>query len=173
MSRSCHSINATLEFGRTVIAPLISLFAVWNDYTETSKIDIRRLNGTIQQLNEIGIPKIVVMGPAPKWDISLPYNLAKIYQQDFSHKIPARTTIGLDPSSEKIDGVLQRQLEGQKNVKYFSSFKAFCDQQGCLTRTSDDPKSLTTYDHGHLTTTGAKYLSQKLMAETNNFGTAK
>ncbi len=167
------SFPIVLDKVREMRPDVVVLFAVWNDYTETSKIDIRRLNGTIQQLNEIGIPKIVVMGPAPKWDISLPYNLAKIYQQDFSHKIPARTTIGLDPSSEKIDGVLQRQLEGQKNVKYFSSFKAFCDQQGCLTRTSDDPESLTTYDYGHLTTAGAKYLSQKLMAETNNFGTAK
>lgn len=168
-----NSFTFVMQKVKELSPDVVILFAIWNDYTDLYHMDIQRLNGTIELLTSAGVPKIIVVGPAPKWNISLPNNLVKIYQQGFFHQVPDRTFIGLDPSSEKIDRKMQEQLEGLKNVKYFSSFNAFCDLQGCLTRTNDDPGSLTTFDYGHLTTVGAEYLAHELLKQTNNFDAPK
>lgn len=164
------SYAPVLEKVKETKPDVVVLFAVWNDYTELSHIDIKRLNSTVEKLKALGVPKIIVMGPAPKWSLSLPENMVKISQEGLYHSVPERTFIGLDPSSKKIDEVMAKQFAGMAGVEYFSTFNAFCNQDGCLTRTTPDITSLPTYDYGHLTQAGGEYLAQKLMEATGNFG---
>jgi len=56
-------------------------------------------------------------------------------------------------------------------VEYISAYDAMCNKFGCLTHVFEDGDQLVTYDYGHLSTGGSKYLinaiSTKLLAASN------
>ena len=59
---------------------------------------------------------------------------------------------------------MRAAIEAQGEATYVSAIDAFCDASGCLTRTTNDPASLPTWDYGHLTTAGAHLLAERIMA---------
>lgn len=153
----------------------VILFAVWNQYLSYDGDDLhfKKLALTIQKLNEIGIPRIIVVGPAPQWRNTLPGNLAREAIKTGSSSIPARTYLMFDSVTRNVDVMLRKQLETATNVLYFSALDAMCDETGCLTTVDGRVDGLTTWDYGHLTTPGASYLAQKLVEVTGDFNEVK
>jgi hypothetical protein len=108
------------------------------------------------------VSRILIIGPPPQWNDDLPRMLVIASRRDDLHRVPGRTSFGLDPLAHDVDEALERLFSARKDVTYFSAWKAFCTSEGCLTRVSDDPDGLTTWDYGHLTTRAAEYLVQRL-----------
>jgi peptidoglycan/LPS O-acetylase OafA/YrhL len=149
---------------------VVVMFGVWNAYIDlTDPHTFDKLDATIKQLIASGVKRVVVVGPAPQWNVSLPNNLVKIYKASFLHQIPTRTSIGLVAFVPALDAGFYKHFQSRKDVTYFSAFKALCNEDGCLTRVKDSPDGMTSWDYGHLTTPGAEYVAAKLESATDDF----
>ena len=40
---------------------------------------------------------------------------------------------------------------------------ALCSEEGCLTHVAEGPDGIVSWDHGHLTTSGAAYVAERLL----------
>ena len=146
---------------------IVVLFAVWDYYiahfperTADSPL-IKALSQTIALLKDLGVPRIIVVGPAPKWRKPLPELLFKAAARDPRHRVPIRMSVGLDPAFVQADTLLRTVYAGQ-SVTYVSLGEILCDADGCLTHVGEGPDGIITGDYGHLTTPGAVYVAQRL-----------
>ena len=115
-----------------------------------------------EKLERLGVKKILFLGPTPQWTADLP----KIFARQLWVMKPMRTFIGINQAAMKINDQLLREFKRTKAAEYVDVTGLFCDAKGCLTYTGDDIKSsITSWDHGHLTPSGSKFLSEKLLIE--------
>lgn len=143
----------------------VVLFGVWNSYDQRwtkDRASAAGLLASIEQLKAAGITNILVVGPAPNWVKNLPKLAFKVWLRD--HKIPTRMKEGLEPTAAAVDADLKELLKGYSGVRYFSAMDALCNADGCMVRTTDDPASFTTWDYGHLTTSAAVIVAEKMRA---------
>lgn len=144
----------------------VILFAVWPNYSSTWDIKSeagQSLLRTIQKLEGVGVERIIVMGPAPKWVTNLPQLVLTEIQKDFrQNQVPIRLNTHLDPGP-KINEQEIRSLVASTTAEYFSVLDALCTTpDGCLVRTNNSETSFTTWDYGHLTTAGAEVVAAQL-----------
>ena len=164
--RWCDASNDFVAARIRALKPdIVILFSRWSKHLSEDPQDVRfqELRATLAKLRDWGVPRVVVMGPAPNWQNELPLDLARkaIYRD--SDIIPARTTWMLVPEVRAIDRLLERQVRDLPGVTYFSTYDALCDDSGCLTTVDGKADGLTTFDYGHLTTQGATYVAQRLV----------
>jgi lysophospholipase L1-like esterase len=50
-------------------------------------------------------------------------------------------------------------------VRFVSAFDALCNEDGCLTHTPKSKGELLTWDYGHLTVAGARFLATLLQLD--------
>jgi len=144
-------------------AAIVVLFAAWQEYStdwRNESVLGRQLLGSIAALR--GVPRIIVIGPSPRWDKNLPRLVFEAAVRDPLHRAPSRTSVGLSPAYSGLDSAFRTLLAGQP-VTYFSVRDAMCDGNGCLTRTGDGADTLVTWDYGHFTTAGAAYVAKRLL----------
>ena len=55
------------------------------------------------------------------------------------------------------------------NVHYISAYEHMCNDDGCLTRVSDNVSDLTAVDWGHLTNSGSIFLIEKIKNQIFQF----
>jgi peptidoglycan/LPS O-acetylase OafA/YrhL len=122
------------------------------------------LAATVDAVRRAGARDIVLIGPVPHWQDSLP----KVYWRYWRAQhapLPERTTFGLASGTHDIDQ-RARAASTELGIRYLSAYDAFCDARGCLTRTEDGtpgPQSaagqIVTFDDAHLTPAGADVLA--------------
>ncbi len=139
----------------------VILFAAWNKYGEgydsNSPVALHLIE-LINRLKGAGVKNILVLGPAPQWKDNLP----KLILADLRRHISSNyMSDGLEQTARQVDRNLKRLLDGSE-ATYVSLIDLMCNRQGCLTRVSSDPTSFVTWDYGHFTTQGAKYVAQRL-----------
>lgn len=127
----------------------VIMSAVWSNHRW------HELAATIKKLKSLGIKEIQVVGPVPIWQDSLPKNLYGYFLRN--HQVPTRMTYGLSMGSHDIDREF-RVMVTSLGATYISAWDILCNTDGCLTRLSDNPESLTAWDYGHLTVEGSHYL---------------
>jgi len=147
---------------------IVILFAAWVRYAQEwvpQAAASRELLSTIASLRDLRVPRILVVGPAPKWDPDLPRLVYAIAVRDRAHRIPERLTRGLDPSYAMTDRTLKALLANEP-VTYVSVRDLYCTADGCLTHVGGTgPDHLVTYDYGHFTPPGAIYVAKHLPLE--------
>jgi peptidoglycan/LPS O-acetylase OafA/YrhL len=125
---------------------VVMLEAIWNgdDNAET-------LKPSIETLKKAGIHRIIILGTVPSWLRGLPEVVATYYRRTGT-MIPERVDAYFDKhaSDSRMESVA-REL----GVQFLSTWKPFCDEQGCLTRIGS---SLVARDEIHLTPAGADFL---------------
>jgi hypothetical protein len=168
---NCVAGNA---FVMTRIAQLrpsvVIVFAYWTHHlTGDPSAGTARLLETVKNLNAAGVGRVIVIGPAPVWNTPLPNNLVQLQKTQGLDYVPSRTSFGLDPAARTLDAHLRRALANREDLMYFSALDAMCNDSGCLTRTTTSADSLTSWDYGHLTTSGAEYLSAALADASDDF----
>ncbi|MBC7488793.1 MAG: acyltransferase [Glaciimonas sp.] len=165
---TCINANAhVLAQVKTLRPDVVILFARWDFYSRVKNVDLLELNKTVERLTDVGVPKIIIVGPAPAWKNSLPHTITRLYK--IFRMFPDRTKIGLEEGISELDGKIKGQLRTFKTARYFSALEAMCNEDGCLTQVGTNPQELTTWDYGHLTTPAAEYLSNKLASATELF----
>ena len=119
----------------------------------------------IKEYKNIGVKKVVLIGQIPTWEDSLPKTLIRRFVLKLK-AIPERTYDGVTPKSLEWDKKLKEQ-NYPDNVIYVSLKDFLCNTSGCLTKTGPDLQNdLIVFDYGHLTKSGANYITQSLLSKS-------
>jgi peptidoglycan/LPS O-acetylase OafA/YrhL len=154
-NNKCEEINnyALLSIRRTQ-PDIVVLHAIW----ESGGYDLSRLDFTVQQLKRTGVRRIVLLGPVPRWNGTLLRAIFRCWRpRSASEDFPRYSNCGLDGHVREVDTLL-RQTAQRLDIKYISAYEALCNSTGCLTHVIDSGDQLVTYDYGHLSAGGSKYL---------------
>lgn len=124
--------------------------------SQASIFDFDDLDTTIGWLRSVGIKTIVVVGPAPRWSMNLPWIIVRNWTT-----VPQRTWTGFNHKVSRYNSRLGRFVSSYgDDVRYVDIVKQFCNASGCLTYLGDNMRDgITTWDQGHLTPVASKYLS--------------
>jgi SGNH domain (fused to AT3 domains) len=160
----CRTGNlATIESLRAHKPKLLIMFGAWAfynpDWSATAPTSLALVK-TIDLLKAAGISRILLLGPAPTYAQTLPALIFQKLQADGSTEIPARLLI--DVSTVHRVSLQFSEWARKSEVSYFSTVDLFCDSRGCLTVVPGSEIDLVSWDTSHLTTAGAKYLSQAI-----------
>jgi SGNH domain (fused to AT3 domains) len=120
--------------------------------------DFDRLKQTMDRLASLKIPRIVILGPVPVWKRGLPLALVNFYR--FRRAIPDRLAGGM-VSGDESDARMEA-FSKQAGVDYISAWNAFCNAQGCLTRTGPAAADVIATDLVHLSDNGARFLARAI-----------
>ena len=154
--RNCQDSNVFVLGQIDRLKPqVVILFAVWNEYEYAS------VANTVLAIKKLGVPSVLVVGPAPQWKDSLPRNLYQYYLHDSSHRIPYRMSLGLVLDVPGVDNSMRR-LISVLPATYVSTWNLMCSELGCLTRLGEGGDSIVSWDYGHLTTLAAEYVAERL-----------
>jgi peptidoglycan/LPS O-acetylase OafA/YrhL len=126
--------------------------------------DLNKVEPTVAAIKSLGIPRTVLVGPAPQWPEGLPKNVVIAYFADPAHRLPIRLHSGSFESVRRVDEYLAT-LSAKLGITYISAVKVMCDQNGCLTRVGSSPLDLTAFDYAHLTVSGSTYLVDKISSQ--------
>jgi peptidoglycan/LPS O-acetylase OafA/YrhL len=152
----CRRVNNFIANDIRELKPTAAVLAAsWWGYPG---LDLGELQRSVDKLRKGHVKQIILVGPVPVWNPSLPQALLRYYAQHFH--LPDRTTFGLTRMTE-LDGTL-RALASQWGITFFSPLDAMCDAAGCLTRTTANMRNLVTWDSAHLTLAGSRYLAERM-----------
>lgn len=138
----------------------VVLAAAWTIYGDNWE----RIEETIVQLRKIGITDIYLIGSVPQWTNNLPRLLYLKLISDIYHRIPERMEAGLNQNFIQMDMLLS-DFSKRLKVNYISPKDILCNEHGCVTRVGETANSLTTYDYGHLTEMGSRFLVSQFPKE--------
>jgi peptidoglycan/LPS O-acetylase OafA/YrhL len=131
---------------------IVFLHAMWNE-----KTDFQGLRKTISVLKGAGIPRIVILGPAPVWKRSLPFSLVNSYR--FEHQLPDRIATGV--SGPAVDDIMA-QFSKDAGVEFLSAWRRFCNSDGCKTRVGPAAEDVIVWDQVHLSNKGSEFLGEAI-----------
>jgi hypothetical protein len=140
----------------------VIVFANWDRYKDYrfDEIQDEGLVAALLELKKVA-DDVVVVGQTPHWSPNLP---TKVYE---FWRINGRLPDRLPPKPlqyQKID-VLLAAMCAVAHVRYVSPFKALCNEQGCLTHTPRSKGELLSFDYGHLTIAGARFVGTLLQLD--------
>jgi SGNH domain-containing protein len=118
------------------------------------------LRTLIDRLRQLGVPRIVVMGPPAAWTHGLPNAAYRYYMLHSREMIPPRSDFGVDRSEYDYQQRFREQVKSL-GVEYISGWDALCRGEECLTRVGENG-SLVAFDHAHLTVPGSDYVARTI-----------
>lgn len=124
--------------------------------------NIEDFNQVIEKLKNLGVKKIIFIGPTPHWTSDLP----KIILTKLWINTPTRTYKGIDKDILAQNALLQANFKQTDTAILVNLIDFFCNKDGCLTYIGDDKKTgITTWDSGHLTPIASDYLAKNLLVD--------
>jgi hypothetical protein len=133
----------------------------WGRYMELGQSQdeiLKMLSDTVSRLKHEGIARIIIFGPGPIFQTTLPNDLFRYMAERRLRDIPPRFG-RVSKELWGLDAALAAQSRSE-NVQYVSILNSFCDNSGCLTlgdKTLARP-DLLYRDQDHLTVSGSKLL---------------
>lgn len=156
---ACREINNdTIEAIRQHRPDVVVLYAWWHH----RNYDLAPLEATVSELRAAGVPRIILLGAVPFWQGPLPRVLFDAWRKGpVSRLPPLRLKEQLDPQLEAITQEMRRRSQAM-DIEFISGLDAFCNEDGCLTRLSEDAVEPLSYDYGHLAPAAVTYYVQWL-----------
>jgi hypothetical protein len=114
-----------------------------------------KLSEIVRIFQQVGVPRIVVIGPVPYWFQFPQLTLYKAYLRDPLHRIPERLS-GFDKEPIEINRRL-KEITASLGVRYVVAHDVLCNEEGCLARLGDAAKDIVQFDMTHLTPAGSWY----------------
>lgn len=157
----CARSNASIVQAIAASRPRrVILFAAWAVYRAngswTDQWD-RELLDTLKKLKDL-VEDVTVIGPAPSWSPDLPTGAYNFWRSN--GRFPDRMEpVPLDYHT--IDEALA-SASSAAGAHFVSAFDILCDKNGCLTHAPGSRAELLSWDYGHLTLAGAKFLATYL-----------
>lgn len=154
----CRAFNDAALARVTALQPdIVVLEGDWLSYlpSHASTADLAPLNNTIHRLRDHGVPRVVVFGNLPVWQLPAPRVGMKLWLE--KQVLPQRTDEYLDSESLRVDALVRQLLAGQ-DVQFVSPIDVLCNSQGCLLTIDAKGWTPLTLDSSHLTTGGSEYL---------------
>ena len=111
------------------------------------------------QLQQLGIKKIIFVGNAPQWEIDLP----SFVFRKMRRPITPRSLVGFDEVFIKKNQQIAAAWN-YPNAEFINITDVFCNKAGCLVYIGDDvEKGITSLDKFHLTPIASDYLAKELL----------
>lgn len=108
---------------------------------------------------ELGAGQVVIVGPSPMWDPTLPRVYASRHMQDHAQYVAD----GLNTDGFDVDRQLAERIGLLPRVRYVSLLKHLCKNGACLAVVpGGDPLDLLAIDYGHLSPKGSSYIGATL-----------
>ena len=161
----CNEINTdSFKLIKELKPDIVMMYAYWSHGLDgkggfAGLYDLTKLDATVAELKQIGVKKIILMGPSPYWKNSLPHNIVETWKMTKTvAKPPLRMSYGNFglvtelPIYDKQMRAIARRL----NISYISGVDFLCNADGCLTRDSEDGVKVASVDYGHLTVDAAQ-----------------
>jgi peptidoglycan/LPS O-acetylase OafA/YrhL len=138
----------------TDLKPDVVILAQNAEHLDT---DWARLTGRIL---ELGAGQVVVVGPSPMWQPTLPRVYAAHHMQDHADYV----STGLFLDAFEIDRQVADRIATLPKVKYVSLLDHLCrDHAACLARVpGEGPIDLMVIDYGHLSPKGSSYIGRTI-----------
>ncbi|MDI1264412.1 MAG: acyltransferase family protein [bacterium] len=163
-SPGCSEGNAAiLELLRRHPPRIVILFGAWQNYPDewnSGSGYATMLRTTIDAIKAAGVADVLVIGPAPRFDPSLPSRLLQTWLLNNSSNLPDRLGIDLAATSSIENGI--ERVARSSGARYMSLLKLLCSEAGCLTKIPDSTSDLLTWDYGHLTTKAAVLVARAI-----------
>jgi peptidoglycan/LPS O-acetylase OafA/YrhL len=143
----CREINQRiLDVVSASMPDVVILHAAW-----TTKTDIESLLNTVVRVKSLGVPSVIIVGDSPSWKRPLPRQAVNYFL--LNRKLLPTRLIRDVFGAETNDRL--KHAAADARADFISSWDAFCDARGCLTRLDAD---LVSFDGMHLTAAGSRYL---------------
>ena len=150
------SVLSILQGTHPDIALLVS---TWGSYGAFD--DLKTL---VAKLREIGVPRVIVMGPLPQWAGGLAGAVIRYYafHAHLSDPIiPVRSSFGVYEPAYQLQRKLKEAVPAT-GAEYISGWDALCDGEACLTRIGNSVSNLIAFDASHLTIPASVYLAHAI-----------
>jgi SGNH domain (fused to AT3 domains) len=161
----CNEINNdSFRLIKELKPEIVMMYAYWAHGLDgkgglAGLYDLKLLDTTVAELKKAGVNKIILMGPTPYWNNSLPHNIVENWKKGNPlSKPPLRLsygTFGLDARLPLFNKQMQ-DMAKRLGISYIAGLDYFCNADGCLTRDSEDGLKVTSIDYGHLTVNAAQ-----------------
>jgi hypothetical protein len=161
-----HQFNSFALTKITAIKPdIVILHARWayKAYEPDKSSAMLLLRETIHEIN-LASPntKVMVLGPVPNWKISPTRAIITSLRTQIDKAIiPIRLRTGLVAEIKSWDDRMEKDVPSM-GATYFSAYKVFCNDDGCLTRLGDSASDVTAVDEAHLSPIGSKFLASNI-----------
>jgi hypothetical protein len=144
------------RFAMRVISDLRPEVVILAQNAEHLETDWATLTGRILSL---GAGQVVVVGPSPMWEPTLPRVYATHDMQDHADYV----STGLYVGAFDIDRQLASRLASLPKVRYVSLLDHLCRDGACLARVpGEGPIDLMSIDYGHLSPKGSSYIGRTI-----------
>lgn len=170
-SRGCAQSNAFALRQVAATAPhTVVLGGHWSFYGGggAEALPLAELRRSVQALQALGVPRIIVMGHLPTWTAPLPRVLLTAWRQ--SGVVSERSLLALDARAVDADRAVQHALEGT-GALFISPIDTLCNAAGCLvTQLRNGVAHPMAHDESHLTAEGSAVLVRRSRARLFNEG---
>lgn len=129
----------------------VILEAAWERY------EWRNVEATIGELKSRGVPHVVLVGPMPLWNESLPHLMFEYIRRHRNEAVPLRIRGRISQEPLRIDKEMAAMSQ-RLGAGYISPCAILGNVDGFLVRTGDAAADLIDYDSSHLTANGSIYL---------------
>lgn len=117
----------------------------------------------VKRLTELGVKHVVIVGPVPQWQPSLPRTIG------LRHFDKAETSFAdsaFDRKLLEIDNSMKVNFSQRTDVSYISILDKLCHRGKCLAKV-DDNNSPLVWDYGHLSLTGSDFIVQHVFLKND------
>jgi peptidoglycan/LPS O-acetylase OafA/YrhL len=167
---SCKANNEwTLDTIKKLRPQVVVVSAIWGEY------DRSRLAETIAAIRQLGVRRVIIVGPAPTWKDTPSHIVFNVWKEDPLHRVPpARLNYqkyGLgqgasiagspDIKASSAEASLE-ELAAKSGASYISVFEVLCNDDGCLMRKSDKSGDAFYLDIVHLNPRGSDFVVRAL-----------
>jgi len=121
--------------------------------------DLNNYDAIVKKLKEIGIKKVIIVGPITQYDIALPAVIATRHW-DKSERV--FSDVSLNRNFFQTDSKMQQKYKGRSDVEYVSLLSKLCKGDVCLAKVDENNTPLV-WDYGHLTPEGSAYVSENIL----------
>ena len=150
----CLRANAFALERITALRPAVVVIAQLDKHLQTDWLALS------ERLVALGVERVFLVGPVPRWRPSLPEVVAAHYWDSRASKVAQ----GLEPELAGIDRTLKARAEGIGSLTYLSVIDGLCDSDGCVgVLPGSTDRDLLAFDAGHLTPKGSVYVAETVL----------
>lgn len=116
-----------------------------------------------KKIKETGVKKVIILGPVPQWSPTLPVALSKQKKVMGDYVI----TSALREDIFKTNDILLQESKNDNNFEFVDLINGLCHAVGSeiACRYKVDDRHLITFDYGHPTDSGAKFIASKFITK--------
>ena len=150
----CLRANAFALESIAALRPAVVVMAQFGDHLDTDWAAIT------ERLLSLGVGRVILAGPVPQWDPSLP----EVVAANHWDSPESRVAHGLVPERARLDRELKARVAGIRGLTYVSVINGLCDPSGCVgVLPGSADRDLLAFDSGHLTPKGSVYLAEQVL----------